>query len=355
MKFDIAVIGGGQPGVCAAIAAAQEGKKVVILNDRPLLGGNASSECFVPNHGAEAMSHNRNCREGGILEDMRLDYYHTFSPYSDNRAYWNLILWEYCKKEKNLTVLLHTRAYELIKEARRVTKIKAIDLETEEQYEIEADFFIDDTGDGWAAFNAGASYRFGREAKAEFGEQVFGKEKADSRTLGCSIYGFAVKRDYPVKFKKPEWAKTYNQCASLPNRPHDVHHIFPTIAASRDQRNIQFFWWLEWGGHLNVIKDIDKIYNHLLKELFGLWDHLKNSCTSETVKALENFELTSWSAFPMKRESRRIEGDYILNENDLFYPKLFEDRIGFGGWPLDDHPPEGVESVDPPCDQVFFI
>jgi hypothetical protein len=354
MAFDVAIIGGGQAGICAAIASAQEGKKTVLINERPVLGGNASSECFVPGHGAEAMAHNRNCRDCGMLEDMRLDYYLVASPSSDNRNYWDLINAKYCEREKNLLVLSHTRAFEVFKEANKIKSVKAVNLQTEELYEIEARYFIDDTGDGWLGASAGAGFRIGREAKSEFNEQVFGKDKADSQTLGCSIYGFAVKRDYPVPFKRPDWAIPYENCASLSHRPHDYNHLFPTITSSKDQRSIQFFWWLEWGGQLDVIKDIDIIYKHLLAELFGLWDHLKNSCTPETVKALECFELTSWSPFPLKRESRRIEGDYLLNENDLFFPKLFEDRIGFGGWPLDDHPPNGIESREPPCDQVFL-
>ncbi|GHV42588.1 hypothetical protein AGMMS49546_21750 [Spirochaetia bacterium] len=354
LGFDIAVIGGGLAGICAAIAAAQEGKKVVLINERPVWGGNASSECYVPGHGAEAMAHNRNCRDGGILEDMRLDYYLSASPYSDSRNYYDLILAKYCEKEKNLTLLPHTKVFESSKTGNKITGIKALDLQTEEFYDIEAAYFVDDTGDGWLAANVGADFRMGREGRDEFNEQVFGKDKADTKTLGCSIYGFAVKRDYPVPFKKPDWAISYDSCASLSHRPHDHTHLFPTITSSNDQRNIQFFWWLEWGGQLDVIKDIDKIYQHLLCELFGLWDHLKNSCTPETIKKLECFELTSWSPFPLKRESRRIMGDYILNENDLFYPKLFEDRIGFGGWPLDDHPPEGIASTDPACDQVFL-
>ncbi|QQO07497.1 FAD-dependent oxidoreductase [Breznakiella homolactica] len=354
ITVDFAVVGGGQAGMCAAIAAAQEGAKVALIQDRSMLGGNASSQGFVPGHGAEAMAHNRNCRDSGLIEAMRLDYYLTYSPYSDSRSYWDLILDKYCEKEKNLTVLYNTRVIDCHTENNRITGVRGINLWTEETYDIEADYFMDDTGDGWLAAKAGASFRFGREAKSEFNEQVFGKDKADSQTLGCSIYGFAMKRDYPVPFKRPDWAVEYKDCQSLAHRPHDYSHLFPTITSSKDQRTIQFFWWLEWGGQLNVIKDAEKIYKHLLAELFGLWDHLKNTCTDETRKALECFELTSWSAFPLKRESRRIMGDYILNENDLFYPKLFEDRIGFGGWPLDDHPPNGIESHEPGCDQVFL-
>ena len=81
---------------------------------------------------------------------------------------------------------------------------------------------------------------------------------------------------------------------------------------------------------------------------------MKNSCTEQTRAALANFELIHWSKFPLRRESRRVLGDYLLTENDIFNAVEFEDRIGFGGWPMDDHPPEGISSHEPPCDQVFL-
>lgn len=354
IKTDIVVVGGGQAGVCAAIAAAQEGKKVVLVQDRPVLGGNASSEAGVPSHGAEAMAHNRNLRDTGLLEEMRLDFYINRSPYSDSRANWDMILLEKCLSEKNLTLFLNTKITGATLEDSRIHEISGFSMQTEENLIIGADVFIDATGDGFLSAISGAEFRQGREGVDEFNEQVFGQKVEDKKTLGSTVYGWAVKRDYPVPFKPPTWAIRYESCESLAHRPHSSKHLFPTVTSSKDHHTIQFFWWLEWGGQLDVIKDNDKIYRHLLAELYGVWDHLKNSCTEETRKLLENFELTHWTNFPLRRESRRIVGDYILNENDIFNVVEFKDRIGFGGWPMDDHPPEGISSKEPPCDQVFL-
>ena len=350
---DIAVIGGGQAGVCAAIAVAQEGKKVVLVQDRPILGGNASSEAGVPSHGAEAMAHNRNCRDTGLLEEMRLDYYINRSPHADSRSNWDVILMEKCLAEKNLQLLLSTKVIDCTVADGKITEVSAYSMQKEEPVVICAKMFIDATGDGFLAAKAGAEFRLGRESAAEFGEKIFGREVADGKTLGSTVYGWAVKRDYPVPYTPPEWAIRYNSCDALKHRPHTMDHLFPTVTSSEDHNTLQIFWWLEWGGQLDVIKDSDTIYRRLLAELFGVWDHLKNSCTVETRKALENFELNRWTSFPLKRESRRIMGDYIITENDLFNATPFSDGIGFGGWPLDDHPPEGIASQDPACDQVF--
>lgn len=353
LRCEIAVVGGGQAGVCAAIAAAQAGRTVILLQDRPVLGGNSSSEAGVPPHGAEAMAHNRNARDTGLLENLRLDYYQVWSPESDSRPHWDRLLHEACASEPKLRVLLNTRVVDCRVSGRRVVDLACHDSLAGETFGVTASLYIDATGDGFLSWKAGAEYRIGREGAAEFGERVFGKGVPDRKTLGCTVYGWAVERDREVPFSPPSWAVNYDSCAALRHRPHDKSHLFPTVLTSSDRRELQFFWWLEWGGHLDVLAEGDAIYRRLLAELFGVWGHLKNSCDEGTRAALSRFDLVRWSAFPLKRESRRVVGDYLLTENDLFEAPLFPDRIGFGGWPLDDHPPEGIESPEPACDQVF--
>lgn len=349
MHTDILVAGAGQAGICAAIAAAESGAHILLINDRPVLGGNASSECGVPAHGAEALGHNRNLRESGIMEEIRLDFYCRLSPDSSDIGIWSRLLKERCKRCKNLTLLENTAVIGAFTDGSRITSVQLSDGDT-----VTADIFIDATGDGTLGYMAGAAYRIGRECKDEFGEQLLGREKADTHTLGCSIYGHAEKKDHPVTYTPPESAVRYPDCASLAHRAHDVKSLFPKLTCNAEHTALNFFWWLEWGGELDVIKDKDVIYEHLKNELFGVWDHLKNHCNAETRKALECFELTGWTAFPMKRESRRLVGDYILNENDVAHGKVFDDSIGYGGWPMDDHPPMGIQSHAPGCDQIFL-
>ena len=352
--FDVVVVGGGHAGISAAVAAAESGCRTVLINDRPMLGGNASSECGVPAHGAEALGHNRNLRDTGILEDIRLDFYCRCSKHADITSYWDLLLYERCRKTPNLTLAMNTRMISVDFNDRDILSVDAVNLSDSSFDRYHGKYFIDGTGDGNLGYSAGASYRFGRESKDEFDERYLGHDKADGHTLGSSIYGWAVKRDYPVDFTPPEWAVHYDSCDALKHRPHNIDHILPRVTCSEDGREIMFFWWLEWGGELNVIEDSGKIYEHLKAEMFGLWDHLKNHCDDKTREALRNFELCRWSAFPLRRESRRLVGDYILNEKDLVEGRIFEDEIGYGGWPMDDHPPMGIASMEPACNQLFL-
>jgi len=114
--------------------------------------------------------------------------------------------------------------------------------------------------------------------------------------------------------------------------------------------NLEYgFWWLEWGGQLDTIKDNEIIRDELLAALMGVWDFIKNRSELDADHwALE------WCGFlPGKRESRRFHGQYRLREGDLMQSKAFSDSIATGGWPIDTHPPSGIDAVDePPCTQT---
>lgn len=353
-QYAVVVVGGGQAGVCAAVAAAQSGQRVLLVQDRPMLGGNASSECGVPAHGAEALGHNRNLRETGLMEDLRMEFYCRLSSDRSDLTCWDSLLAALCAKTDGLTVLLNARAEQVTVSDGIIRSVRIRRTDAGDCFSVTAPIFLDATGDGTLGFLAGAEYRMGRECRDEFSERILGRETADRHTLGCSIYGHAIRREHPVSFTPPEGAASYPDCASLSHRSHDVRSIFPKLTCREDGSEFIFFWWLEWGGELDVTRDEAEIYAHLQSELFGVWDHLKNRCSEETVSALRNYELAGWTAFPLKRESRRLVGDYILNENDLVEGRLFPDVIGYGGWPMDDHPPMGIASREPACDQLFL-
>jgi hypothetical protein len=351
-KYDVVVCGGGLAGVCAAIASARNGVSTVLLQERAVLGGNSSSLAGVPPHGATALGHNRTARESGILEELRMAYFE-LCPESDNRQYWDLVLLRWCEHEPNLTVHLNTKVLGCEIEGRKITSVDALQMTTECRYRIEGSIFVDATGDAILAMEAGAPVRMGREGRDEFSE-IYAPPEPDGKTLGSTIYLIAFKRNYPVRFSPPPGAKTYTRCSDLKNRHHNLRSIIPINSLSPDDSTVRIFWWFELGGERHIIHDNETIYSELVAELMGVWDHLKNRCDGETREALANYDLVWWSTIPLRRESRRVEGEYMLREDDIFKPKLFPDRIGYGGFPVDLHPPEGLHSSEPPCLQVFL-
>jgi hypothetical protein len=350
LRPQLAVVGGGLAGTFAAIAAARNGTTVVLIQERPVLGGNSSSEIRVHPVGASQHGYRRDSRESGLMEELFLEVRSRSIGHKqfNGRHYpmWDIVLAERAEAEPNLTLFLNTRVtgVETIPDANdgyenRITRLTAVQQGTEAVFSIEPELVIDATGDGFVAVQAGAPFRYGREAKSEFGES-WAPDEADDIVLGSTIMFAAVDVGRPVPFVPPAWAHSFPDEDSLPFRPHqDVE---------------SGYWWLEWGGRLNMLADQDAIRRELHAAVFGVWDHIKNHCTVPGVRErAANYALDWIGHTPGKRESRRFEGDHILTEADLLggMGKVPSDVVAFGGWPIDLHAPDGVYSPDHPCTQ----
>jgi hypothetical protein len=350
LRPDLAVVGGGLAGTFAAISAARNGASVVLIQERPVLGGNSSSEIRVHPVGASQHGYRRDSRETGLMEELFLEVRSRSYGHKqfNGRHYpmWDVILNEMVDSEDNLTLYLNTRVIgvETAEDAidgydTRILRLTAIQQGTEAELLIEPALVVDATGDGFVAVQAGAPFRYGREARSEFNESWAPDEAADV-VLGATIMFAAVDVGRPVPFTPPAWAHAFPDEDSLPFRPHeDVE---------------SGYWWLEWGGRLNTIADIDAIRRELHAAVFGVWDHNKNHCTVPGVRErAANYALDWIGHIPGKRESRRFEGDHILSERELLAGMngVPEDVIAYGGWPIDLHAPDGVYSPDRPCTQ----
>lgn len=317
-KVDFCVVGGGMAGLCAAIAAARHGAKVVLMQDRPVLGGNASSEIRMWICGA----HGENNRETGILEEINLENLYR-NPHK-NYSIWDSVLYEKVRFEDNITLLLNCTCTSLEMDGSRIKSIKGWQLTTETWHTVEANVFADCSGDSILAPMSGAEFRMGREARGEFNESIEPIE-ADSNTMGMSCLIQARETTSPQPFIPPKWAYDYPTEDAIPHefRSHDV----------RDTN----FWWIELGGDQDSIHDTEAIRDELLKIAFGVWDHIKNHGDH----GAQNWVL-EWVGFlPGKRESRRYVGDYTLTQNDVEAEGRFDDLVAYGGWSMDDHHPAG--------------
>lgn len=344
LNFDICVVGGGLAGLFAAVAAARCGAKVALVQDRSVLGGNASTEIAVGIAGADCSGGSlvRYARETGLINEYMLEILHRSSDLSSARPLFSVVMWEMVKSESNCSLFLNTYAHQpQTNEKGEFVSILAIQTNTEKEYEISAKVFIDCTGHGSIGYAAGAEFRMGREGKDEFGESM-APEHGDNKTMGDSIIFRAKDMGRPVPYAAPDWAEKFPTDEDLPHR----HPTMDTIG----EGEIAGFWWLEYGGEKNTIKDAQEIHEQLTRILFGLWDHMKNTGDH----GVDNYAITHIDIVPGRRESRRLMGDSIVNENDLRKATLFGDRIAYAGWPIDLHPPGGVYSPDPPCTHVYI-
>lgn len=314
-KTDLCIIGGGMSGLCCAIAAARHGIQVVLIQDRSVLGGNASSEIRMWIGGC----HGKDNRETGIIEEIMLENFYQ-NP-SLKYSLWDSILYEKAMAEKNLTLLLNTSCLDCTMNGNRIESVKAWQSNAETFHTVTAEYFADCSGDSILSTLSGAEFMYGREAKSDFNETI-PPNVADKKTMGMSCLFQIRETDHPVEFIPPKWAYHYPSDDNLPFKDHNC---------------VTNFWWIEIGGEWDCIHDTDKCREELLKICYGVWDHMKNHGNH----GVENWEL-EWIGFlPGKRESRRYIGKYIVTQNDVEAEGRFADIVAYAGWTMDDHFPAG--------------
>ncbi|MBR2370827.1 MAG: FAD-dependent oxidoreductase [Clostridia bacterium] len=346
---DLCIVGGGMAGMIAAISAAREGVKVLLMQDRPVLGGNASSEIRMWIRGARGL-HNR---ETGILSEIEEE--NIYKNPEVNHSIWDSVLWGKVKAEKNITLLLNCTCVDADTEDGVIKCVKGWQLTTYTWHVVRAKYFADCSGDSVLAPVTGALYRVGREGNAEFNETI-GPRVSDKKTMGNTCLMQARETSRPVKFIPPEWAYVYENDedfdvvvgeSAKKDTDADANCGEQEKAKAKKARRTHVlgtagtnFWWMELGGEDDTIHDAEEIRDELLKIAFGIWDHIKNRGDHNA----ENWEL-EWVGFlPGKRESRRYVGAHILTQHDIEAGGKFDDVVAHGGWPMDDHHPAGFKA-----------
>ena len=323
---DFCVVGGGLAGLCAAVAAARHGAKVALMQERPMLGGNASSEVRMWVCGA----HGRDNRETGLVEELMLENLYRNPDY--NYSVWDGILYELAAYQENLTLLLNCTCNDCAMEGSRIVSVTGWQMTTQSYHTVHAALFADCSGDSVLAPLTGAKTRWGRESREEFGEDI-APAAADRRTMGMSCMLQARQETHPSTFIPPKWAHKYTR-ADLPHRLPDMDNP------------MENFWYLELGGEYDAIADTEWLRDELLRMAYGIWDFVKND--PELREKNANWRLDWVGILPGKRESRRYVGDHILTQHDVRAGGHFDDLVAYGGWSMDDHHPGGFRSPEQP-------
>ncbi len=351
---DLCVVGGGLAGLCAAISAARRGSRVVLMQDRPVLGGNSSSEIRMWVRGARG----RLNRETGIISELEQE--NIFYNPSLVPSLWDAVLFGAAKKEKDLTLILNCSCLDAEFSDGRIKSVTGWQLTSYTYHKVNASLFADCSGDSILSYLVPALFRKGREAKGEFSERI-GPDSADEKTMGASILMQARETDRKSVFTPPPWAKRYETDDDFDyvNKTADIRYYGASDGAAGAQRekrdhtlgtNGTNFWWIELGGDPSRFPDAEAARDELLAVCMGIWDHIKN----RGGHGADNWEL-EWIGFlPGKRESRRYVGDLILDQNHVEAGGVFPDVVAYGGWPMDDHNPAGFYSGSDQPPSVLF-
>jgi hypothetical protein len=294
--FDLVVVGGGIAGCAASIAAAEQGMKIALIQDRPVLGGNASSEIRVHTEGITWKSDR-------ILSMLNTVWWPNGSPESvldDKKRQTNM------EKYTNISIFLNMRAYAANTSQDRIISVDARHTSSGETVRFSAPLFIDCTGDGWIGYWAGAEYMYGREDSARYNEnwelhkELWSPAQSDNRVMGSSVLWRSVDKGSPVTFPEVPWAM----------------NIADNYSATEGT------WKWEYSSEkISQIEDSESIRDHMLKAIYGSFYNAK--------KKPENVNLAlEWVSYLIgKRESRRLVGDYIYTFQDEKNMTEFDDAV----------------------------
>ncbi|MCX7007233.1 MAG: FAD-dependent oxidoreductase [Kiritimatiellaeota bacterium] len=295
-KFDVVVVGGGIAGCAAALAAAEQGLAVALIHDRPILGGNASGEVRVHTEGITGYATR-------LLKGINSDHWPNGSERAladDQRRQATL------NAATNVHQFLGWRAYGVATNGNRIVSANARHIETGEAKSFTAPVFIDSTGDGWIGYWAGAEYRYGREASAEFDEgwvqhgEQWSPTNTDNRVMGTSLLWNSVAAATPQSFPDVPWAK----------------------AVAKTNSAIKGEWFWEFSRNdLDQIADAEEIRDHMLRAIYGSFANAKQN-PKHVFQALRFVGYING-----KRESRRLMGDYIYTLKDMTEGRTFADAV----------------------------
>ncbi len=331
--YDLVVIGGGIAGACAAVAAARLGASVALVQDRPVLGGNGSTEVRVHLNGEINLPPYPNL--GNLT--------HLMGPHGGGNArgadhYKDQKRLELVQGEKNIDLFLSVRAFKTEVEetngARRIVAVLGKNIESGKTTRFLGKTFADCTGDGSVGFLSGADWRMGREAKSEYDEPS-APEVADKTTMGASIQWNTADAGEPTTFPELPWAIQFNEKTIKPSTHGD--------------------WDWESGMNRDQISDIERIRDVGLRAAYGHWSYMKNHTTGAWAEKVKNLKLNWVSFIAGKRESRRILGDVVLREQDIVDARPFEDASVTTTWSIDLHYPEPSNSANFPGEEFRAI
>jgi hypothetical protein len=319
-EFDFVVIGGGMSGTCAAISAARLGVKVALVQNRPLLGGNNSSEVRV--HLGARINLEPYPALGNLVNEIGPDRGGNAQPkdyYEDDKKL------KAVQNEPNISLFLNYHANQVVTEGSKIVKVIAQNLETGKKQAFSAPLFADCTGDGTIGFLAGAEYMSGRESRDMFNEPT-APEVADNLTMGISVQWFSEKKDTPSDFPDIKWGLPWSDEKAF--------------AITRGD------WDWETGMGKDMINETESIRDYGLLVVYSNWSYLKNHYTPK--EKFLNEKLTWVAYIGGKRESRRLVGDYILTENDLINQNFLPDGTAPTSWTIDLHypDPENLEKFE---------
>lgn len=319
-EYDMVVVGAGIAGMSAAVSAARLGLRVALVGDRPVAGGNNSSEVRV--HMGGRLGVGPYPKLGQLQQE--------FCPVREGNAqpaayYEDQKKMQWLQQEHGVSLFMGIHANVVHTRGNHIESIEGSYVLSGERIRFRAPLFVDCTGDAVIGYLAGADWRMGRESRSEYGESR-APERADSLTMGASVQWYAAESKSRERFPLFEYGVVLND--------------------STAERVLKGEWTWETGMNRNQITEAERIRDYGLMVVYSNWSYLKNRLPERRDYA--NYRL-DWVAYVAgKRESRRLLGDYVLKEDDLVRHMTHEDASFAATWSIDLHEPDPANTANFP-------
>ena len=315
-NFDLVVVGGGMAGTCTAVSAARLGLQVALIQNRPVLGGNNSSEVRV--HLGGEINLPPYPAIGNVVRELDSGHQGNARPaqfYDDNRKM------SVVQAEENIHLFVNMHAFKVQKQGDRIIEVVAKHIINGSELSFRAPLFVDCTGDGTIGYLAGADYRMGRESKEQTGESM-APEKPDKMTMGASVMWYSAQTNQPERFPLCPWALQFTE--------ESCQHV------TRGD------WNWEAGLNRDQITEFEYIRDYSFRAIYGNWAFQKQQSRNKDKYQRHKLD---WVAYiGGKRESRRLLGDMILQQQDIQRRKRFSDSFVTSTWSIDLHYPDPKNS-----------
>jgi hypothetical protein len=346
-EFDLIVSGGGLAGTCAAIAAARNGLKVALIQDRPVLGGNGSSEVRVwpEGHTNKSLYPHVGDIVNEILPPIVKGSGQVFNGVAA-QYYDDALKLKVVRAEPNITLKLNHR---VIKVETEGDVIKAVVIQStlnSRRYRLKGKLFSDCTGDATIGFKAGAEHEYKIEqlmGSSNLFNVLDVTNKEDVLACECKDKSALAMKcemgDYDQPFPRCPWA------LDLSDKPFPGRKGVTTFG-KQGLDSFANMWYWESGFNKDQVNEIELIRDHNFRAMYGAWDVIKN------VDGMYPKHRLGWSAFIAgKRESRRLMGDVVLDAEDFKQQRQYDDAAFPCSWHVDLHTPkkefqEGFEDME---------